>query len=386
MGKKGQHLTQPASALQTIQQILGLVPHEGLKDDLKDAIFVCIDCEAFEHSQDKVTEIGVAVLDTRDVTGLTAESPRDAWLSNLKYAHYRPVEYARLVNGNFIKGCPENFNFDVTTWIKLRDASYLMKRLFSNPARVADAADFSIDIPNGGRNIIFIAHAASNDKEYLRSVGFSMESVSGLVRTMDTQVLCGGSKKKPVALRRLLLSLGVAPVNLHNAGNDAAYTLQAVILMMLKDHAKPGSVPADLVQFAGKLPPAVYDKNKAPEVWAGTAEKEPLEKKDNAKIHPASSHRRGVLPKVFFADQRRRRKDAFRAHPDERTDNTADASDRESYSLGTGARFGGATSASFPDAGPSTVTAKKGAYYRRLRLDAQAPTRDDQPGSTSNGG
>lgn len=39
-----------------LQQQLGLVESNKL---VKDVVFVCIDCEAYEHDQTKITEIGM---------------------------------------------------------------------------------------------------------------------------------------------------------------------------------------------------------------------------------------------------------------------------------------------------------------------------------------
>jgi len=113
---KGRHLTDSERQMRTLQQMLGITNAEDLQDEMKDAVFVCIDVEAYEHAQEKITEIGVAVLDTRDLVGLTLDSPRDAWLSKFKHAHYRMVDYAELRNKSFVQGCPDSFNFGVTTW------------------------------------------------------------------------------------------------------------------------------------------------------------------------------------------------------------------------------------------------------------------------------
>jgi hypothetical protein len=42
-----------------LQKLLGLVES---KHPVKDVFFVCIDCEAFEHDQTKITEIGISSL------------------------------------------------------------------------------------------------------------------------------------------------------------------------------------------------------------------------------------------------------------------------------------------------------------------------------------
>lgn len=254
-----------------LQQMMGMTTEDGKsKHAIKDAVFVCVDCEAFEHVQSKITEIGVAVLDTRDIATLDNRADRDAWMSKMKYAHFRPVEYATLKNKTFVKGCPEQFNFGSTTWVNLKDVRHVLQRAFRNP-KLEQAAMLSSALSEPGRNVVFVAHGASNDSAYMKQVGFSLNADADICYTLDTQVLAGGTKKNQVSLRRLLLSLGLEPVNLHNAGNDAAYTLQAMIAMALKDHEQPGSVAADLAKFAGKLPPVKYNPRVAPQVWAGTA-------------------------------------------------------------------------------------------------------------------
>ena len=255
-----------------LQEILGLVANSIPKAMSQDVVFVCIDCEAFEHDQDKITEIGVAVLDTRDVIGLSGDDvDEEAWLAKIKYAHYRPVEYARLRNKNFIKGCPECFNFGSSTWVRLADMGSILERIFQSPTQLLQAGNLSVDLLKEKRNVVFVGHGAGNDKSYLKHVGFDMDVDANVSRTMDTQVVAGGTKKNAVALQRLLLSLGLDAVNLHNAGNDAAYTLQALVTMVLRDFETPGCVPVDLAGHGGKLPPKKHSSRVAPEVWAGTA-------------------------------------------------------------------------------------------------------------------
>ncbi|KAK1086427.1 hypothetical protein LTR48_003584 [Friedmanniomyces endolithicus] len=98
-----------------------------------------------------------------------------------------------------------------------------------------------------------------------------MESDGQVGLTVDTQKVAGGSKLAAIGLQRLLLSMGVQPVNLHNAGNDAAYTLQSMVMMACRDFANPGSVAAALTRFRGKMPPVQHTAFKAPQIWMGTA-------------------------------------------------------------------------------------------------------------------
>ncbi|KAI7227114.1 hypothetical protein KC330_g8550, partial [Hortaea werneckii] len=261
MGKNpGQN---PASArdLEAVQQMLGLQPNttspKGSPTPTKDPIFVCIDCEAFEHNQSKITEIGVAVLDIRKTRHLNSSSPLPAWFEKIKYAHYRPVEYARLRNKTFIQGCPEQFNFGPSTWVRLTDMRRILCNIFADPTRLERAADFSNSSTNttnsdqpqpDPRNIIFVAHGAGNDTTYLRHLSFDLSQQfqsttaagSRVAQTLDTQKLSGSTKKSPLSLHRLCLCLHLLPINLHNAGNDAGYTLQALIALAVNESKDPG--------------------------------------------------------------------------------------------------------------------------------------------------
>lgn len=51
--------------LSHIQQLLGLAESKNAKP-VQDVVFVCIDCEAFELDQSKITEIGMSRLCSRE--------------------------------------------------------------------------------------------------------------------------------------------------------------------------------------------------------------------------------------------------------------------------------------------------------------------------------
>lgn len=97
------HLARARSELRVLQQMLGLHSNEQFDPRLRDVVFVCIDCEAFEFGQDKITEIGVAILDTRDLADITTEKDEKNWLATMKYAHYRPLQYAKFRNKRWSK-------------------------------------------------------------------------------------------------------------------------------------------------------------------------------------------------------------------------------------------------------------------------------------------
>lgn len=53
--------TMAQQELSQLQQLLGLAESKSGKP-VEDVIFVCIDCEAFEFDQNKITEIGMLTI------------------------------------------------------------------------------------------------------------------------------------------------------------------------------------------------------------------------------------------------------------------------------------------------------------------------------------
>ncbi|OQN97773.1 hypothetical protein B0A48_16094 [Cryoendolithus antarcticus] len=211
---------------------------------LVDVVFVCIDCEAWEFDSQEVTEIGVAVLDPRDLRGSQPGVSEPALVYNeiltkLKHAHYRPVEYALLGNKRHVPGCPEAFGFGTSTWIRLGDGAKTLQRIFDDPARLLEAADFATDFAFENRSIIFVAHGPGGDIVFMNTLGFDLKKVQNIAAHVDTEKAV---VKNIGGLVTLLASVEINPVNLHNAGNDAAYTLQAMIKAAVLEWAEPKSV------------------------------------------------------------------------------------------------------------------------------------------------
>jgi hypothetical protein len=199
----------------------------------------------------------------------------------MKHVHLRPIEYKKYVNKNFIKGCPDAFNFGTTDMIKLEDAGRIMTRIFSDPTRVLEACNLTNEIADVEPTIMLVGHALSNDTEYMRRLNFSPKHVSGHI---DTQKLARISKKQPPGLTKLLAALSIDAKNLHNAGNDAAYTLQALVGVAVQEHHQPGGVVEAL-----KAEKVIRDAAKAAQKAkaAENAEKKKAAKENHKGVKPA---------------------------------------------------------------------------------------------------
>lgn len=227
--------------IEAAQAILGITPTQPGSAIGGGVVIICVDCEAYEFAQHKITEIGISVLDTRTLRDLSPTDSADQWFSKIASRHFRINEYAHLVNKKYIKGKPETFAFGTSTFIDKKDAVPVLNRIFEGPA-VTDT--------NGvATKVVVIGHGLKNDTKFLFSLGFKWTAIPNIVRRLDTQSLVG-SKKDNVGLSRLLRVLGieVKEEHLHNAGNDAAYTLQAFVLTALREHAAPGSISGAIHQ------------------------------------------------------------------------------------------------------------------------------------------
>lgn len=208
----------------------------------KDAVFVCIDCEAWEFDQKIITEVGVAVLDTRKLKPLPedAAAAEAACFENMAVAHFLIKENQHRVNKRFIKGFPDNFTFGQSKTIDQADMVLILHRLFQDPVQL-DKIETSEFVPppegESPRNIVFVGHDTSNDLAFLKTLGFEMRELAQIICTADTQRVLG--VKHQMRLQMFAAALDFTSPSdlaglkfLHNAGNDAAWTLKFLIAMV----------------------------------------------------------------------------------------------------------------------------------------------------------
>ncbi|KJX95986.1 hypothetical protein TI39_contig850g00009 [Zymoseptoria brevis] len=223
--------------------MLRLSASGSVKEELKEVVFVCIDCEAFEFDQAKTTEVGISILDTRSIVDIPPGPDASTWFSSIQSEHFRIREYGHLVNKKFVKGCPDLFSFGTSTWVQKADASATVLRMFQYPASAGRVVP---DATETSRNIVLVGHGLKNEVPYLQNLGFSLASAPNVVSRFDTARL--GGKKSGIGLGRLCKAVGLDSQSLHNAGNDAAYTLRAMLIAAVLDSSTAGGFPAFLTQ------------------------------------------------------------------------------------------------------------------------------------------
>lgn len=87
------------------------------------------------------------------------------------------------------------------------------------------------------RKLVFVAHDARQDINYLSSIGFEVLALQGLVEQLDTKEMhqAWRASDQGKSLHHVLNDLLIQSKHLHNAGNDAVFTLRALIGVAIEE-------------------------------------------------------------------------------------------------------------------------------------------------------
>ena len=86
------------------------------------------------------------------------------------------------------------------------------------------------------RPVVLVGHDIQNDIKYLARIGVWIQDMDNIKEIIDNQGLQQFMRRQPNAqgLERILGDLGIPFSHLHNAGNDAVYTLQSLIVLAVR--------------------------------------------------------------------------------------------------------------------------------------------------------
>ncbi|KAJ4289697.1 hypothetical protein N0V90_011026 [Kalmusia sp. IMI 367209] len=205
----------------------------------RSVVFVCVDVEAWERDHHKITEVGVATLDTRDLVDFAPLTDGQDWRSKIRARHFRITEHAHLVNSDFVSGCPDHFYFGQSEFVSLRDAPAMVAACFKPPfcARPGQVPKLAVIDSDEQRNIIFLGHDTLGDVKYLQKLGFDPLSLPNLLEAQDSANLyrVWHRDEQITKLGYILNDFDIAGFSLHNAGNDAVYTVQAFLGICVRE-------------------------------------------------------------------------------------------------------------------------------------------------------
>ncbi|KAG5417934.1 hypothetical protein I9W82_004262 [Candida metapsilosis] len=158
---------------------------------------VAIDCEAYELGHHDVTEIGIAVL-----------KPLSTSVPQINTTHLIVKEHLHKRNSKYVPDNKDQFLHGTSYIVKENDAVEILKSVL----------DKYITHQNG----VLVGHSISAEIKYFKSLGIELPST---VNTLDTLKLHRIGRSNGGSLGGCLKLLGLPCSYLHNAGNDAYYTL-----------------------------------------------------------------------------------------------------------------------------------------------------------------
>lgn len=192
--------------------------------EYSDVLFICIDFENGKQIISRVidndcigkieAQAGVSIFDTRTLMNSplpspSQETPLPVGLQTYNISLGGSPSTKKLVDRRFL--------FGETKWIQLADLSASIEKLVDRT-----------------RNIVLVGHGFAADLHVLKALGFDLEtSIAGFLDTeAEARAIFGPPDARGgLRLGRVLARLKCAVGGCHVAGNDANFTLQALLLL-----------------------------------------------------------------------------------------------------------------------------------------------------------
>lgn len=275
----------PSGGLNQLERILGLL-QDSCPFCSSDALIVSIDLEVSRDERSKllqsndrplIREYGVAILDTRDIGGYTDEKDLRQLVSTRHYStrHYsaRPLQRPQRPARGPIREC-------IFTHMNQVDPDELPS-IIAQSLRVEDTK--AAPPPNCFRNIAIVGHSVKLDLRILQRLGIDIFGIAPLVVILDTHNMArdilgptstGLGGRAPISsftLAAVLTEIG-CPHNeaeLHNAGNDATYTLFALLGLAVRSSQARKLNDAESVRLGDLIRTTAPRQRTSSPVYAG---------------------------------------------------------------------------------------------------------------------
>ncbi|CAG8442049.1 8041_t:CDS:2 [Ambispora leptoticha] len=168
--------------------------------------FVAIDVESYEKDHSCLLEVGWSIYDSR----------KDIFMDR----HFCVKEYRHLKNGQYLADMKDRFMFGKTVWASLAEISEEFLR------------DITPDDESDDKVTVLVGHDVNIDVKYFEGMGKHMKNALENLVKFDTAIMYAAREGKAhdrVSLGNLADALNVENYCLHNAGNDAHFTLLSFI-------------------------------------------------------------------------------------------------------------------------------------------------------------
>ncbi|CAH2350323.1 hypothetical protein CLIB1423_01S07492 [[Candida] railenensis] len=168
----------------------------------------CFDVEAWESNNNLVTEVGISIYDPRE---------RElSLLPNIKSYHIIIEEHRNKRNGKFVPDNKHNFVGGTSHVLSEVEAQKFINKMIHK---------YFLDDPQLGS--AFVGHHIGGDIKWLKTIGVQFPDECPIIDTYRIFQLSHG--KYGGGLRSILRLAEIPHAYLHNAANDAYYTLLAAL-------------------------------------------------------------------------------------------------------------------------------------------------------------
>jgi hypothetical protein len=238
-----QNVEQPSFTSGQLDPVDVLTPAKFKFHDMP--IFISVDVEWMED-YGVLTEVGISTLDMYNLQDVVPGDFGHMWLSKIQSRHLRVEEHRHYVNTKYLQGCPGNFDYGKSEFIPNAEI-----------AKAVDDAFFKVPpLKSTGekRTVILVGLNLQSDIMILQRKGcktfreldmsLPFPSTPIIKEVVDVAQLYRvyAEESQPPGLANLLKKLQLVGRHLHNAGNDAYHTLEALVTLMLQVAGeKPGA-------------------------------------------------------------------------------------------------------------------------------------------------
>lgn len=189
-----------------------------------------MDVESYERNHSLITEIGISTLDTAELLTVPPGVDGKEWHSKIRAQHLIILEHRHLVNWEFVNGCPDRFDYGKSETIRLHDAPLYLKSAFTHSGHLG----------KDDRKVILLGHDVNSDISYLKKLSF--DPMPYVWETVDSANLYRTWKQDHNIsnLGRILDDFYMVAWHPHNAGNDAYYTIMAMLAVCVREATTRG--------------------------------------------------------------------------------------------------------------------------------------------------
>ena len=196
----------PQNGLEQLQSIFGLQ-----NSPISDAIIVSFDLEPLKPGAPDISQMGVSILDTRCLSLDISKSTGSLLTRHFVIGGQKRF---RRQGMKFYFGTSEYLTDDKVNEV-------ILKQLYIHDEIKGQ----------GYRNIILVGHGLRSDLAVLRKRGIFIQDIPTIIAKFDTTYIAMEVLGIKSSLYHLLKILDCPHKNLHIAGNDANYTLRALLLL-----------------------------------------------------------------------------------------------------------------------------------------------------------